>query len=935
MLRPMRPTLALSAIVSSFLALAACTELAEVPNRQCGNYVQEEGEVCDSAAAFDGQQLSEGAPSATKICAKPGTANECQWICGTAANGAACPAGFRCGVDGVCRAPSGTFDVREQTLPAFADLVPGDLDGDGRTDLMVVNGGPLEAFYFDNNADISDTVKLPISAPVIKLGKLGKLGSQEGADPTEDLILPVPGGIGVLLSQTDRTLESRVFGSVAIPGNIDEIVPIAMEVLPGQGPGGAYRGHETLTFLHGKGLGGAELNLLSRFPEVPNEQNLVDFVAPGVEGTPSDLIFPPLTGDLLENKANPELSCEELVLVFRGKNQVFARSPCVVGPDGTVSWALAGEPAKKTSFVLPDGGKATGRGFLVDINLDGHLDITLQASCSPDQDDVCQRVVMAFGVGNGTFHSGADVPTMGDGDGKAVAVFDLPSSPPDIGEPGMEPSKQSYGPVAWGDLDEDGVPDLVLPDQVMLLDLSTAPASLIPAAYTNSFWTEAVIADFNGDGHVDVLGASNKEPGLGLLLGTGDGYFARFNLNTEHPVHSLTVGDFDGDTFADVVFVERTEAVACGDAVPPPSNNDVLSVAYGSAAVGLEDPVELGNFTAVESIATGRFRAEIGGLSTVDATWDMIVSTRTSTCGRALAVLSGDTGRLLVSPLVLVETPEAQETPEVPSSPDFPSTIALGDLDGDASYNDLAVLADNFDSTLGTPNLWIVRNTGDASLDAPVLVSFDVDEGSIYVQQVMTTIDVDGDGGAEEIIVFGTRTDTGDAVVWLVRLTQDGWKAGSPQSWPSLSFGVNGVIKTDLDGNNKADLVGWGYTFTNEEVFTAGIVLFRDGELATPEFYEVDLDYVIDIAAIDLDASPGKELIVMGYDSEKGTVKPLIADFDETGSIQELEPIEGLEDSSLLGAKVGDFNGDGVDDIAILSSASRILRGRSTAEVSR
>ena len=67
----------------------------------CGNGVVDPDEDCEH---FDGEDGT---------CAPAGSPHECHFICSQAAGSAAvaCPTdlGYGCGVDGLCRQPSGTF----------------------------------------------------------------------------------------------------------------------------------------------------------------------------------------------------------------------------------------------------------------------------------------------------------------------------------------------------------------------------------------------------------------------------------------------------------------------------------------------------------------------------------------------------------------------------------------------------------------------------------------------------------------------------------------------------------------------------------------------------------------------------------------------------------------------------------------------------------
>src|SRR5258706_10152374 len=80
------------------LALCGCAKLPAIEADRCGNGVLEAGEDCDTHAG-------EGF-----MCGAPGSgAAACRFQCSRSIGGQACPAGFGCGGDGICRAAGGGY----------------------------------------------------------------------------------------------------------------------------------------------------------------------------------------------------------------------------------------------------------------------------------------------------------------------------------------------------------------------------------------------------------------------------------------------------------------------------------------------------------------------------------------------------------------------------------------------------------------------------------------------------------------------------------------------------------------------------------------------------------------------------------------------------------------------------------------------------------
>jgi hypothetical protein len=107
------------------------------------------------------------------------------------------------------------------------------------------------------------------------------------------------------------------------------------------------------------------------------------------------------------------------------------------------------------------------------------------------------------------------------------------------------------------------------------------------------------VADFNGDGHLDVLGAFGSA--FGLILGNGDGTFGpAFSLSVSIPINGVgtgtpLVGDFNGDGRKDIAVLTRVQVVwlfnngATGTTPPPPPPPPPppdFSVGSGSGGAG-------------------------------------------------------------------------------------------------------------------------------------------------------------------------------------------------------------------------------------------------------------------------------------------------------------------------------------------------------------
>lgn len=108
--------------------------------------------------------------------------------------------------------------------------------------------------------------------------------------------------------------------------------------------------------------------------------------------------------------------------------------------------------------------------------------------------------------------------------------------------------------VVAADLNNDGIPDLIVPDQndsviSILLGNGDGTFSSATTVSTGSGPTAVVVGDFNADGKVDLAVGNEYDSDIAILLGNGDGTFqAQTSLSASGNVSfSLVAGDFNHD----------------------------------------------------------------------------------------------------------------------------------------------------------------------------------------------------------------------------------------------------------------------------------------------------------------------------------------------------------------------------------------------------
>jgi hypothetical protein len=177
---------------------------------------------------------------------------------------------------------------------------------------------------------------------------------------------------------------------------------------------------------------------------------------------------------------------------------------------------------------IPAGGTMPGSVALADFNGDGKLDIAVSNFSS-------NTISVFLNKGDGTLQ-------------------DPIVSPVQITAVGL-------GPLAVGDFNRDGKPDLVVAtiaglqaDIVLLGNGDGTFRQLAPIPNSFGFF-HARVADLNGDGHQDLVTGDNGN--ISVFLGKGDGTFSAAALlpTASFPgaYLGIVIGDFNGDKKLDIV----------------------------------------------------------------------------------------------------------------------------------------------------------------------------------------------------------------------------------------------------------------------------------------------------------------------------------------------------------------------------------------------
>jgi hypothetical protein len=200
------------------------------------------------------------------------------------------------------------------------------------------------------------------------------------------------------------------------------------------------------------------------------------------------------------------------------------------GGDSTVSLLLGNPDGTFQQAIQFAAGNGPVSVVIADFNGDGNLDI---ATANAGVSEPTKSVSMLLGDGNGNFGSPINSPT------------------------GAYPMA-----MAVGDVNNDGIPDLVLAQEtVITILLGNGDGTFkTPVHYTTggAKLRSITLGDFNNDGNLDIAAGDYFYNNVEVLLGDGQG---NFSTAATYPVdgHSnqVAVGDFNNDGNQDLVSANR------------------------------------------------------------------------------------------------------------------------------------------------------------------------------------------------------------------------------------------------------------------------------------------------------------------------------------------------------------------------------------------
>jgi len=810
----------------------------------CGNGVVEAHEDCDTFS-----------PNGASVCRPKGTDGECHLDCRPRSDGTrpSCPANWGCDFQGICRAPTGQFEASaEYRVGGAWSLASGDFDGDGRAD--VVSREPVDAIgraklrfhYFDDKGALADTRLFPklVSSPAI-----ADLSSEGRSD-----IVFSDFRVGVLLGQADRSLVPETFPSYHLPSASVRLVAVYDSLVESDTP--------VMVF--------ATLNGVAGF-HVPDHNGALQLKGE-LPGPIDTLMGDPINGNLFEDPATSP--CLELVFAVRGADRFSVADTCQrSATTQEVQWR---DPAEQLMVLLDPPAPIDAPPFIADMNVDGHLDVVLGAGGRP-------------------------YVSYGDGRALSVAIpYRLELANPDEVKPDIPM------PLAAGDFTGDGRVDFVFRDR--LLVSIPAPGSPLPRyvpVQPNAAapWTDAKIADLNGNGKVDVVAASSARLDIDFFNGTGTQFLTRFSIPTERPVQHLAVGDFDGDLIDDLAFVETAVSA---------SERDAVMIAFGAYAGPPLPPTAVARVKRTEGLSV----SEQDHIATLMVSSAETVGGKT---GGVFTLLDGSGDRLPYAPLNLVSF-----TSDGLVASSAALALTIGGFTADRQGDVMALATRDAIAW----ELWLLPEI-ETSDHEPARFRWDLDprlvparlaEISVVVNIGSASADVDGDGRDEALWAMPADSERHCGLA-IVGIEADG-SAIVPRGTLVLDEPCLGpqLLPVDADGDGAVDIAL--LTGAQGELGRKLMLLWNDGK---GQFSSASVSVLSGI-----DESPQGVAVLAGT-SERPLGFAYVTDVaamlvNASATPRRFDPPRELASVARgSGIVAADVNGDGVTDLVLAASGNLVV----------
>ncbi|WP_180541461.1 FG-GAP-like repeat-containing protein [Nevskia soli] len=798
-----------------------------------------------------------------------------------------------------------------------------------------------------------------LTATVTPPGASGNVEFLDGAVPLGGATLA--GGVATLrtpdLTSGQHALRARFRGTNAYAGSLSSSVSLNVNTLAG----GGFLAATTLTQPNGALLASADVNNDGLLDLVWTDQNYNLHVQLGQGGGkygPATLLSADvsasqvITGDFNGDGHLDIAALTNGVVVFLGNGDGTFQPPLApLEPDSQFFIAALGDfnndgvpdlvavTDGQTNIYLGNGDGTfqffeslavqTGQVVTGDFDGDGNTDIALSGQVLG-----VSGLFIFFGNGSAEFSS--------------VTISTTPTE---------------YFALATGDLNGDGIDDLVsqtkaYPDPYLLQVIpgSKSRTFSLPAPISSDSESSSIfVADFNGDGKLDVM-AGSPSSFISLFLGNGDGtlqpeapVFVSLNYNPSTPVFL----DWDGDGRLDIYETSTTGDGYVFLGAPPTTTSLTVSPLSGldnqpltvtsnvspasasgsvsffdnttptlnSDSIAIHEPLVAGTASGVLS-STNLGANYVFAVYTGDATHASSVSpiVLSNLYINTSVTLSANLSTQIVGQAVTFTATAAVDQEYFPVA----GTITLYDgvnvVGAGAVTNTQTVLSVEF-STAGTHDI-VARYEGQpglvASTSAAVPVSItEASGGALQPGESLTTgpaptaiavSDVNNDGYLD--LISGSATSSAISVL----LGHDDGEFSIPVGSATSLPGVQAMAVADFDLNGTPDLVVASSSTAAIQFMTGNDAGYfgPTATLATPAN-----PTALAVADFNGDGTPD---LAIGYGS--GSNISIALNTPGAGFSQLSTVAAGATPSALT---VGEFNGDGLADIAVADASANTV----------
>lgn len=438
--------------------------------------------------------------------------------------------------------------------------------------------------------------------------------------------------------------------------------------------------------------------------------------------------------------------------------------------------------------------------------------------------------------------------------------------------------------LASADLNGDGKADVVLVHansvDVFLGDGTGNFAAAVNYADSISSPAAVGLAILHGDTHLDLVIASATVDGSGsspvaTLKGTGSGTFLTATAAQHYPgsINSGILVDVNGDGYLDLVSASQFFLGSSGDFAAPAalSTGDACRSLTGSVAV---------------ADVNGDTKLDIVSADCSNGTITVFLGNGDGTFGAGTSFSAGHR----------------------------PGAVVLADVNGDGKID--AVVTDFF-----SMDEMVLFGNGDGTFAAPAL-GYPVG-GDVWTGPVVA--DFNGDG-RPDVMIPSSIPDEWSSLVYLANTGNGAFVAPHDYFDPNGAAGTSadsyGMATADLNGDGLADFVVGNLS----DDASVGVTVFLSNTTTKALHFSANYGsggYLKFVALADIDGDGKVDLVASNGDPTQGTL--LVFRGNGDGTFQTSPTTISVASGAGLGQLVvGDFDGNGKPDIAVLDTIGNV-----------